>query len=179
MRSVLRFLSGAVFGAALIVGVIALGFAMRPAPDAEPAKAATTAKPSLPARDPGLAAARLRAQETLSLFFAERDGPGVSAASLKVEVPAPDLAAKREHIWMSACRATGDESYACIVDDDPETRNLRLGDRYAFGREEISDWMYVDAKGKINGGFSIRAGLAMMDEAERAATIRRLAPLPR
>lgn len=186
MIRTLRFAGGAIFGSALIASMIVLvhlqgapktvaaAIAVAPAPIEEE----TPPAPVFQDADPAMAVARSRSQATLDTFFIERDLPGVTEASLLVTVVAPDLDDGFENVWMSRCRETNPGRFTCIVDDSPLTRHLRLGDRHAFERDAIADWRYVDAVGRIHGGYSIRANLPTMEETERAAIIPRLAPLP-
>ena len=189
-----RFAGGAIFGVALIGGALVVAHlpgaprtvaaaVITSLPTAEiaaadqPAPGASTTSAD-PSRDPAVDIARARALATLDQFLVERDLPGVTAASLLVTVPAPDLPEGLETVWMSRCRETNPGRFTCIVDDSPSTRRLRLGDRHAFSRDDIVDWKYVDGRDRIHGGYTIRAALPAMEANERAAIIPRLAPLP-
>ena len=79
---------------------------------------------------------------------------------------------------MGRCRETHPGRFTCIVDDSPQSRRLRLGDRHAFTRDAIADWKYTDADERIHGGYTIRATLPTMAADARAEIIPRLAPLP-
>lgn len=202
MINVLRFTGGALFGAALIGAAVSLfHLANSPATiaatvsvapttaelaasdkgpntDFDTAAAPPPAPDAAPATDPVVEVARQRARATLDHFFIERDLPGVTAASLLVTVEAPDLAAGWEDVWMGRCRETHPGRFTCIVDDSPQSRRLRLGDRHAFTRDAIADWKYTDANERIHGGYTIRATLPTMAADARAEIIPRLAPLP-
>jgi uncharacterized protein YegJ (DUF2314 family) len=72
-----------------------------------------------------------------------------------------------EHMWISGVTYDG-QKFTGRVDNDPNlVKNVKLGQSLSVSPEEISDWMYVD-KGKLVGGFTLRAMRDKMSAQERA-----------
>jgi uncharacterized protein YegJ (DUF2314 family) len=130
-----------------------------------------------PSEDEALIRARALARASFGDFWARvtKDRTGMDAVSVKVSIP---YGRGVEHLWMTGCKTHTSEMFECAVSNEPEHVKLRLGVRYRFHADAISDWMYRQ-DGKIHGGYSIRALLPTMptDQAEVMRTM--LAPLPK
>lgn len=126
--------------------------------------------------DKAMAAARDAARATFDQFWTrvQGDTTGLDAISIKVGIPHDQGS---EHLWMTGCQSADAQRFACTVSNDPVDVPLKLGARYSFDREMISDWMYRQ-DGKINGGYSIRALLPTMPADQIEALTAMLAPLP-
>lgn len=110
------------------------------------------------------AIADARASLDYFLDLAAKPPADTAGYALKVAVRDGD---KVEHIWLTPFRQ--DESkFVGMVNNDPElVKNVKAGKPFAFGRDDISDWMY-QKDGKLHGGFTTRALIARMSEAEAA-----------
>ncbi|MEL6197531.1 MAG: DUF2314 domain-containing protein [Pseudomonadota bacterium] len=81
-----------------------------------------------------------------------------------------------EHLWMRDC-SMGFEEFRCTAANDATATAIRSGDPFTFNAETITDWMY-EAKGRIHGGYTIRAMLPSLPSAQAEAIAAQLAPLP-
>lgn len=130
---------------------------------------------TLASGDAAMAAARKSARASFDSFWTKVNGPGaqgLDAVSIKVGIP---HSKGSEHIWMSGCDSRDAQRFACTISNDPVDVPLKLGARYSFDREMISDWMYRE-NGKIHGGYSIRALLPTMPKDQAEALSAMLAP---
>ena len=128
--------------------------------------------------DPEMNTAIKSARSTLEDFLNLTQSGGFCGtdSSLKVAVPYGDD--NQEHIWMGDFQLQSDGRFEATVGNDPVyVTGLNFGDRYAFGRDQISDWMYWE-DGHIHGAYTLRVLLPQMpaEQADEFRTI--LAPLP-
>ena len=128
--------------------------------------------------DPEMNDAIKGARATLDDFLNLIQTGGFGGSDPSVKVAVPYGADNREHIWMGDFQMAADGSFEATVANAPvNISGMNLGDRYAFNRDQISDWMYFD-NNKIHGAYTLRAMLPRMS-AEQAAGFREaLAPLP-
>lgn len=195
LRRLASFATGAAFGSALIVGGLLYVTGDLKAPSIEtagriagnaqdfvsPAATASTQAtadaPRTSGGDPILEMARLRARDSFRHFIALAIQPGHQRVALQVEMPA--AGGGFERIWIAGCALGGPADFLCIVEDEPSHPDVAAGDAYGAARADVTDWIVEAADGQIHGGFSVRASLHSMKEAQRSAIISRLAPLPR
>lgn len=82
-----------------------------------------------------------------------------------------------EHIWVAVADRNGDQ-FDGFFANDPAYIDYNQGDPISFTEADISDWMFYDEKGMMNGAFTIRVMLPDLP-AEQAEQYRQmLAPLP-
>ncbi|MEO1613612.1 MAG: DUF2314 domain-containing protein [Pseudomonadota bacterium] len=183
MSEILRFLSGAAFGGALIVGAfVGVTTDWENIEQLAEARGLNTAQPAFaanaaPSADPVVAAARLRARDTLRGFAEMAAVEGHRRIGVQVELPAANGGV--EYVWMKDCASGGPIDFVCVVEEEPSRAEVKVGDAYAVDSRDIADWIVVDANGVIHGAFSLRAQLPTMPTADRADLISQLAPLPR
>lgn len=125
----------------------------------------------LPANDPAMAAAIRGARRTLSEFLAlaKRPGPTMNGFAVKIALGA-DIGA--EFFWIHPFAHVG-ESFIGQINTIPRAVvTLKIGDTIAFRKNEIVDWMYVDA-GRMHGNYSARAILKSAPPRDRDAFKRR------
>lgn len=118
-----------------------------------------------------MAEAIAKARATLPEFFSklERPGPNEDGFALKVEIPADDGVASHELFWLINIVRNADGTLSGEINNDPNhTSRVKLGDRYAFGPADISDWLFM-RNGKMVGNTTLRVLLKSMppDEAAR------------
>lgn len=152
--------------------ILALAFAASPA-------LAQQADPTVDVADDDAAMneAIAKAQATFPAFWqevADEEGFAPETVALKVAVEHPE---GREHLWMQPCRADEDaELFICAVANQPAHVSLQPGQPYPFERAAITDWMDREG-GSIRGGYTLRALLPRLPEAEAEALRPLLLPL--
>jgi uncharacterized protein YegJ (DUF2314 family) len=103
--------------------------------------------------DPDMAAAMRTARSTLPTFLAlaETPRPSTSLFSVKVGIRADEQHV--EYFWISSfTRANG--RFSGTIDNEPElVKNVKLGDTFTFGEDQIVDWLYVE-KGRMKGNYT-------------------------
>jgi uncharacterized protein YegJ (DUF2314 family) len=163
-------------GFALILGAArAAGLTARPVDGS-----ATAQKPErdeliiLSMNDPAMAAAIHDARHTLSKFLAlaKRPGPAMNGFAIKIALGADNGA---EFFWIHPFAHVGQRFVGQISNTPRTVVDLKIGDTVAFSKNEIVDWMYMDA-GRIHGNYSARTILKSASPRDRAAFKRRLGP---
>jgi len=116
--------------------------------------------------DPEMEQARSKARASMAEFWrahGERR-PGTRAFALKVAIPHSQ---GHEHFWLQDVERKGD-GYAGTIGNEPKyATQVKLGQRYAFGDQDISDWMFM-REGKIVGNETMRPLLKRMPEQQAA-----------
>ena len=127
--------------------------------------------------DPEMNEAIRQARLTLRVFFEKLVNGEAESPSIKVAVPDGDDNA--EHIWMSGLSLRDDKRLEATVANDPVyvTHLMKIGDRYAFTVDQISDWMYYRGE-MIHGAYTLRVMLPRMPEDQADGFRSVLAPLP-
>ena len=113
--------------------------------------------------DPQMAAAIKKAHATIATFWAAKTSPsaGVSGFALKVAVTEPNNE-HTEHFWLINIRKEADGKLSGEINNDPNhIKSVKLGQRYVFPPEKISDWMFL-RKGKIVGAWTLRVMIKRM-----------------
>jgi uncharacterized protein YegJ (DUF2314 family) len=124
---------------------------------------------AVPSEDAEMNAAIVKARASLPEFFKTFDnpGPGENGFSLKVRIPY-GTGTSAEHFWLTDIERKGDK-FAGTINGEPENaKQVQSGQRYEFGEQEISDWLFM-RNGKMVGNETMRPLLERMpaDEAER------------
>jgi uncharacterized protein YegJ (DUF2314 family) len=122
--------------------------------------------------DPKMQAAIAKARSTVPEFIAALKAkiPGTDGFAVKVLFKDGD---KGEHMWISRPTYVGGKFHGVIGNEPKFVRNVRLGQLYSVAPTEITDWMYVE-KGKLVGGYTLRAIRDAKTPEERAAMDREL-----
>ena len=121
--------------------------------------------------NPVMAAAIHRARETLPQFLAlaKHPGPTMTGFAVKIAIPAENGA---ELFWIHPF-AHVEERFIGQINNTPRSvTSLKMGDTVSFIRNEIVDWMYMDA-GTMKGNYSARATLKSAPPKDRKAFKRR------
>ena len=129
---------------------------------------------NVPNDDSKMSAAISKARETLPKFLEEKADPSSGAAnfSLKVAISEGEYT---EHFWLIDIKQDG-TGYSGVIDNDPNYVNrVRIGERYEFKANEISDWLYM-RDGKMFGAYTVRAMLHRMPKGQADRFRSMLAP---
>jgi uncharacterized protein YegJ (DUF2314 family) len=119
----------------------------------------------VPAEDARMSGAIAEARRSVEEFIAVFSKPAQRQRSFAVKVPVID-GARVEHFWVDLESYANGQFTGRIANEPLDVHNVRLADRIVVDKERISDWMYVD-RGRLVGGFTIRALRAGMSEEER------------
>src|SRR5215469_6462755 len=95
-----------------------------------------------------------QARKSIQQFITALQSPKAnqSAFSIKKEYKQGKEA---EYFWIVDVTFDG-KNFHGKVDNDPEiVKNVKLGDEAIIGKDEISDWMFVE-NGKLVGGYTLR-----------------------
>lgn len=128
--------------------------------------------------NPEMNAAIRAARATLDDFLEDLANGMIprEGAAVKVAVPKSHGNAA-EHLWMAQITRHG-ERFEASVDNEPvAVETLKIGDRYAFSRDQISDWNFW-SDGALHGAYTLRVMLPRLspDRADYYRNI--LVPLP-
>ena len=97
--------------------------------------------------------------------------------ALKVAIPYGED--NFEHIWVGNFQMMVGGKFQGQIGNDPVyVTNVKLGDQYVFGRDQVSDWMYFSQE-KIHGAYTLRVILPQLPEDQAAGLREALAPLPK
>ena len=124
--------------------------------------------------EPAMRKAFARAAATLDDFLAKARALSSqhSSFSLKVAVSQGD---NTEYFWVNDFAEKADGSFEGAIGNEPRiVKTVKLGQRYAFPRERIVDWLYVDrAERRMVGNFTLCALLTKESRAEAEAVKQR------
>lgn len=109
--------------------------------------------------DPAMNAAFAKARASLDGFLKLEKNPPPQLSSFSVKVGI-EQDGYTEFFWLSDLEETA-QGYSAIIDNQPErVHRVRMGQRYAFARDEIVDWTYRDSSGAAHGNFTACALLS-------------------
>lgn len=135
---------------------------------------------NVPHGDPAMAAAYQKAQATLDVFLTAWRHPPAGATGFAIKVGIVDTATPPgfaivrpgesrgivEYFWVGALRETS-TGFAGEIHNQPDTvRNLSVGQKIVFARNDIADWTYFQGD-RIVGNMTACPALAHASAAER------------
>lgn len=119
----------------------------------------------IPNKAPEMDKAIQTARDSVDTFIAALKSPAPGRGSFTVKKPFKD-GGQVEHIWLSNASFDGTR-FSGRVDNEPaDVKNVRFGQIATAGKDEISDWFYIE-NGKLVGGYTIRVLYSQMSPAER------------
>jgi uncharacterized protein YegJ (DUF2314 family) len=121
----------------------------------------------VPAEDARMNAAIAEARRTVDEFITAFASPTARQRSFAVRVPVID-GALVEDFWIDVDNFANGQFTGRIANNPLQVRNVHFGDRVVVDKERISDWLFVD-RGRLMGGYTIRAVRERMTEEERKA----------
>jgi uncharacterized protein YegJ (DUF2314 family) len=121
----------------------------------------------LPLNDPAIAKAIHTARRTLSKFLARARRPRSTMSGFAVKIAlGSDNGA--EFFWIHPFAHVGERFIGQINNTPRSVVNLKIGDTIAFRKNEIVDWVYMDA-GRMHGNYTARAFLKSASPKDRDA----------
>jgi uncharacterized protein YegJ (DUF2314 family) len=107
-----------------------------------------------------------QAKKSVQKFITALQAPTAAQSSFSVKKPFTQ-GQKVEHIWLSPVTFDGQNFHGEVGDDPVDVTGVKLGDKVTVGKDEISDWMYVE-NGKLVGGYTVKALYSQMKPEEKA-----------
>jgi uncharacterized protein YegJ (DUF2314 family) len=124
--------------------------------------------------EPAMKKAFERASQTLDDFFvkANQSLPAHTGFALKVAI---SEGRRTEYFWVSSFIRKVDGSFEGEIDNEPRiVKHVKAGQRYAFPRNRIVDWTYIDrGERRMVGNFTLCALLTKEPQQEAEATKKR------
>lgn len=135
---------------------------------------------TLPSDDETMAAAIRRAQTSVDGFLAvwHKPGDGMYGFGVKLRIirksdgahgvigPFDAFTGSSEHFWVELVSRSGDRFIGAVTNAPEIVKDVYRGERVAFDKEQIEDWMYF-SNGKVVGNATACPALAHANEAER------------
>ncbi len=126
----------------------------------------------VPKDDPTMARALDKARSSLDQFLEllRAAPPHVQSPAVKVGISAGDQV---EYFWIAKVVQSGAKFLGLITNQPRVVKTVRMGQSYEFGRSQIVDWMYVDARtNKMIGNYTACA-LLTREPPDQAAAFKR------
>jgi uncharacterized protein YegJ (DUF2314 family) len=119
---------------------------------------------------PAMRAAFSKAKATLPQFLAIAKSPPPNASSFAVKVGIEASKGRIEYFWLTDLNEDASGSVGTIGNEPRMTRLVKVGQRYAFKRDRIVDWMYITSPPmQMHGNFTACALLTNESAAEQEA----------
>jgi uncharacterized protein YegJ (DUF2314 family) len=129
----------------------------------------------VPNADMEMRAAITKARASLPQFWEALVHPRPGEARFALKVAVSDHG-HTEHLWVNEIAKFSDRIVATIADTPEKVSSVKLGQRYEFTADKISDWMFR-RHGKIVGNETMRVLLKYMP-AQEAAQFRAMLEQP-
>jgi uncharacterized protein YegJ (DUF2314 family) len=113
------------------------------------------------------------ARASLDDFLKIAKKPPEHLTSFALKVAVSD-GGSTEYFWVTDFEAKGGTRFAGEINNEPRlVKTMKMGQRYAFTRSQIVDWIYIDeAEEKMVGNFTMCA-LLTQEAKEEAAELRK------
>jgi uncharacterized protein YegJ (DUF2314 family) len=119
-----------------------------------------------------MAKAMRHARNTLDEFLEVHKNKSGNQTSFAVKVGITD-SDQTEYFWIGDFYEEGKDKYKGVINNEPGlVRNVRLGQLYTFGKNEIVDWVYVEGD-KMKGNFTACALLRHEPKEQREQFMKR------
>ena len=109
-------------------------------------------------------AAIARARSEVDSFIAELSKP--TGTDHSVKAPITD-GGQTEHFWLTDISFQNGEFKGTINNEPGTVSNVKIGQKWAIKKGEISDWMFM-RDGKMHGNYTMRPLLKTLPEAQAA-----------
>jgi uncharacterized protein YegJ (DUF2314 family) len=121
--------------------------------------------------DPAMQRAIVLARQSLEGFLQTAKNPPKGSDGFAVKTGVRDGDAT-EFFWVIDFTQKGDLVTGTLANTPRIVRNVRGGQSYSFSKSDIVDWMYTDAKGRMQGNLTMCA-LLIKEPAAEATAIRK------
>jgi uncharacterized protein YegJ (DUF2314 family) len=107
-----------------------------------------------------------QARKSVQQFITALQSPktGQSDFSIKKRFDQGDSG---EHIWLTDVTFDGKDFHGKVGNDPEIVKNIKFGDDATVGKDEISDWMFIQ-DGKLEGGYTLRVLYSRMSSEEKS-----------
>ena len=162
-----KILKNTFIGLTCSVAVMSLGQAQTVLEKAKNDQIVNVAK-----EDPAMLAAFAKAKASLDDFLKKAQNPAPNTGNYFIKVgviDGPDI----EYFWIGEFEQANNK-FTGVINNQPRiVENVEAGDDYAFNKDEIVDWMYIDGKAKrMHGNFTLCAILSHEPAQQAAATMK-------
>jgi uncharacterized protein YegJ (DUF2314 family) len=100
----------------------------------------------IPENDPYMAKAMRRARSTLDEFLGVYKNRNGNQTSFAVKVGIKD-SGQTEYFWIGDFYEQGADKYEGVINNEPRlVNNVKFGQLYAFNKNEIVDWVYMEGE---------------------------------
>lgn len=106
------------------------------------------------AEDPRMREAVQQARQEWPKFIAAFEADAGEKFSIKAPVTRDG---NTEFIWISVTSLEGDLIFGQLGNEPANLGTLKLGSKVSVPVADLNDWVFIDARGKLNGGFTIEA----------------------
>lgn len=132
--------------------------------------------------DPAMNTAIHQARGTLTVFWAnalDPRGKSQANASLKVAFPINVPGSSNEIIWVSDFSRKSEGRYVGYLANEPNYMpNKHVGSKVRFTADQIRDWAYTDANGKLFGNYTTRVLVKRLPQNQAEPILDRLSKSP-
>jgi len=104
--------------------------------------------------DPLMQQAVAKARQDWPKFVAAYEESAGENFSIKAPVT---HSGNTEFIWITVTSIEGERVYGTLGNDPADLGPLKLGSKVSVPVAELNDWGYIDAEGKLAGGFTVEA----------------------
>lgn len=117
--------------------------------------------------DPEMLAAVESARDSWPRFVEAYEAQRGESFAIKAPITRGD---NTEFIWITVTAIEGDRIYGELANEPANLGKLREGSKVSVPLKELNDWMFIDAGGNFEGGFTVKV---IEKAAQRAARKRR------
>jgi uncharacterized protein YegJ (DUF2314 family) len=105
------------------------------------------------------------AKETVQRFITALQSPAATQSSFSVKKKFTQ-GEKVEYFWLTDVTFDGQNFHGKVDNDAEMVTNVKIGDDASVGKNEISDWMFIE-NGKLAGGYTLRVLYSRMPQKEK------------
>ena len=107
-----------------------------------------------------------QARKSVQQFITALQSPKAGQSDFNVKKRFLEADGGGEHIWLRDVTFDGKNFHGKVNNDPEMVKNVKLGDDATVGKDEISDWMFIE-NGKLVGGYTLRVIYSHMTQKEK------------
>lgn len=114
--------------------------------------------------DPKMEAAIAEARKTVDALLKVMSSKDEAIKSISIKVPLED-GDEVEHVWLGNVEFKAGNFIGNIANDLKVVKNFKMGQSVTYGKDEITDWMYIKDD-VVYGNVTLKAMFHVMDPEE-------------